>query len=399
MNLNPMKSALIWILTLAPLWGFSQEITELGRFPLDGVSKFRVGVILEEKKKPESTILGPFGSVYVEDDGSWKDYLHNILATDLRFIADRKGTLYLTGLNDKGELEIRESSDRGETWQLSGKLIPKREVAFYTVHSDRKTGDLHVLYATQEGEGESCKASVWLITSGNAGRKWSDPLLLNEKLASCERIMASMTSFRDGKRWAIWTDDNKFVVDRSYDGDRWLRTDISVLADYQGGMEFGVPNMIIDNSQSQMGGMIYLSGVTAGDSSTVAWVRKSGNVGDSWTGNVPLDPEYAGNQYYPALAVDHEVGALYATWLAESDGNLEAWFGYSLDAGQTFKRTKLSEWSKPALAMEAYSMPIDVAAYQGRILVTWLEVRDGDLVQKAAEFTQNDLFNLPGKKK
>lgn len=393
MNMNQMRIFYTWLLAGLPMVIAAQDVKELYRMPKEQTVEYRVGVMLEDKKKPEAAILGTNGQVYIEDDGEYQGYGHNVGAKNLRYIKDKKGNIYVTGWAD-GRLGIWESTDWGISWELAGELAPDKDIIYYTVHTDEKSGDLNILYATSEGEGENCEASIWLVTSGNAGRKWSDPLLMNQKPAGCNRLMVSMTSFKDGKRWVIWTDENKFIVDRSYDGSRWLRNDISVTTDYKGDIRYGIPDMIIDNSNSQLQGMIYVSGVSQGDSTMVAWLRKSGNVGDSWTSNIPLDPAYEGDQYYPSLGIDREVGALYAVWLGRQGDELEAWFGYSLDAGQRFTSQKLASWPAGETDLELMDKPIAVTAQNEKIVVTWLEVSGNEVVQKVRIFRQEDLFEL-----
>ena len=291
------------------------------------------------------------------------------------------------------------SSDFGETWERTGTFTDgKNEINFFTVHCDKKAGDIYLLYATEANNGDSCVATIWMVTTSNQGKKWTEPMRLNADDISCARVTASMTSFEDGKLWSIWTDDNKFLVDRTYDGKTWLRNDISVLADYKGGMEFGVPRMIMDNSRSKLRGMIYMSGVSPTDSTTVAWVRKSGNLGDSWTGNVAVDPSYEGGQYYPALSIDMSVGSLYAAWLGVKQDSTQAFFAHSLDAGQTFKPVTLSSWPSANIDIEKLGQPVDIAAYDEKILITWIEIEGDELVHKAVSYKQEDLFDLSRKK-
>ncbi len=383
---------------LIPMLATSQEIKELYRIPLANADELRVGVTVESSRKSNGSILGTDGKVYVEDDGTWTGYDHGIQASDKLFVMNKKGDLYIVGRVDDG-LGIWASADLGRSWEKTGTFSDTKnnEITFFSVHCDKKAGDLYILYATQTNAGEECVATIWMVNSSNEGKKWTEPLRLNGEDVSCSRVTASMTSFEDGKLWSIWTDYNKFLVDRSYDGKTWLRNDISVLADYKGGMEYGVPRMIMDNSRSKLRGMIYMSGVTPTDSTTIAWVRKSGNLGDSWNGNVPVDASYSGSQYYPALSIDMTVGSLFAVWIGVRGDTTEAYFAHSLDAGQTFKPVVMSEWSTTEIPMDKFGQPIDVAAYEEKILVTWIEIDGEDLVQKTLSYKQKDLFDL-GKK-
>ncbi len=394
MNSRTMKYVVTGILIMNVLTAGAQEITEMLRMPSGGAGEYVVGAQFEPKKKPQVVVLGADGKAYLKENSVWKGYATGIEASDLRYVMDKKGTLYVTGRAGNG-IAVWESSDLGQTWERAGEYSAEN-AEYYTTYCNMKSGDLHLIYAVTEGEGEDCRAYIRMVSTGNAGKKWTDPVQLDSDGSGCHQIMASIASFKDGKLFSIWSNGGTFKFDRSYDNDRWLRNDIPVTNDLPELSANGKLQLVMDNSDSQLAGMLYLSGVSKNDSTMVAWIRSSGKLGDTWTSPASLKPDYAGSQYFPHITVDNTTGALFAAWLGVSDGMTEVWFGYSLDAGKKFESQKLASWDSTG-DMDHFSKPVSVAAHGGSILITWIESNGTELVQKAAEFSQDELFDLGGK--
>lgn len=371
---------------------YGQEIKELLSMPRAEDGAYKVEIALEQKKRPEAVVLGADGVIYTELDGEWLPSNATFEAENLQLEMDKKSNIHITGLSGDG-LQLWKSTDLGVSWEKAGKYTFKEGVpVFYTLHSDMKSGDLHLIYTVTSGNGESCKAHYYLVSTSTSGKKWTDRVLLNEGGASCENIAASMSSFKDGKLFSIWTDDNKFKVDRSYDGKNWLRGDIEITSDYEGGLKYGMPIMSMDNSGSQLQGVIYLNGASPQDSVSSGWIRKTGNLGDSWTNNLPLTTDFSGAQYFPDMSIDHSTGVLYTAWFGETEEGIDVYLGYSVDGGLKFKTKKISNAPFPSMVFDQQVQPIAVYAHEGIIVVTWLNFTGNDVKQFVASMKQDDVF-------
>jgi hypothetical protein len=380
----------VMFLCLVPGVMMGQEIHEL--YSGQGAVPYTTGVAMDQKKDPNPVVLGVDGKIYSMEDGEWTMRSKDFEATRIKFGADKKGDMHVAGLTS-GTLVLWESKDLGSSWEETGSYsFAQGNPDFYTLDGDLKSGELFMIYSEKTTEGESCKLSYQMVSTSSMGKKWSDPILLNEGGAKCDNIAASMTSFKDGKRFAIWLDGEKFKVDRSYDGKKWLSSDISITTTFLGNLTHGLPEMVMDNSKTQLGGMIYLVGESVADSVSSVWMRKTANLGDVWTSNLPLDPTFKGDQYYPTLRVDNSTGVIYTAWYGKSEEGFHAYLGYSVNGGQKFTNKRLSETPFGGFDSDKIEEPISLEAMNGKIVITWLEFYEEAVSQKVMVLKQDDLF-------
>jgi hypothetical protein len=383
-------------------------------------------------KNPLNIVAGSvLNNVYVTTDGgaNWKKSKLECpwgVYGDPALIADPKGNFYYFHLSDptKGKggydsekldrIIVQESNDGGNTWsegEFIGYNPPKDQDKEWPGIGPK--GNLAVAWTQFDKYGDqdpNCHSNIMLSLSKN-GKKWSDPIQISQTPGNCidddntaEGAVPAI-SF-DGKIYVAWSNQNKIFLDRSFDGgNMWLSNDIAI-AQQPGGWDLkipghdrsnGMPILLTDNSKGPMRGSLYIvwADQRNGADDTDIWFIRSNNFGDNWTTPVRVNNDGKGkHQYLPWMAVDQTTGYLYIVYYDRrnyDDLQTDVYLAYSMDGGQSFQNTKISE--SPFIPTETsfFGDYTNIAASKGMIAPIWARMDDGKTSVMTAVIKHEDL--------
>lgn len=237
----------------------------------------------------------------------------------------------------------------------------------------------------------ACHSNVMFSLSTNAGKKWTDPIRINQHPGDCLDNDGTATGAMpavaaDGKIFVVWSNQGYIFMDRSYDeGKMWLQNDLPI-AEQSGGWSTeipglshsnGMPVLMIDNSTSRFHGSLYVlwADQRNGKNDTDIWLMRSTNRGDNWTLPQRINKDAGGkHQFLPGMTVDQATGNIYVVYYDRrnhDDLQTDVYLAYSSDGGNAFNEVKISENPFVPTASKSLGNHIGVAAYKGTIAVVW----------------------------
>lgn len=322
-------------------------------------------------RNPRNIVAYAAGKVMYSNDGGMKWDQSTLLSGagngTPSLTADPKGNFYLVYTNSSlSQVASVYSTDDGKTWsqpvvisELAGKdkfdarisAHPKKESLIVTWTQGDK-------YGSKE---DSCKTDIMLSTSGG-GKKWSKPVQINQNRGNCLdgdfTLRGSQPTIAfDGKTFISWAGQGSIMYDRSYDGDMWISTDLSIVEQVGGwrldmpgfGLVANVPVMSIDNSPSRIHGTMFMvfSDPRSGDNDTDVWLMRSVNRGDNWTSVARVNQDGPGReQFLPRITIDPANGFVYILYYDRrnyTDNQTDVYLSWSTDGGNQFKEKKINE--------------------------------------------------------
>lgn len=374
-------------------------------------------VAISLKDKDNIVVGAILDKVYVTTDGglSWNasqlSSLYGVYG-DPVVISDKKGDFHYFHLSDPtGEnwqseeildrIICQTSKDGGQTWSEGASIgfnHPKDQDKEWAI-ADPNKGNLYVSWTqfdTYGSKDPSCKSDILFSESSN-GKKWSDPLKVNNISGDCkdgdqttEGAMPAVGP--DGQLFVAWAYDGKIFLDRSLDkGKTWLTNDIEI-ADQAGGWALdipgldrsnGMPILICDNSPSRLQGALYLnwSDQRNGSDDTDIWFQRSLNYGDTWSTPVRVNDDEPGkHQFLSWMAVDNTTGIIYILYYdrrAYDNLSTDVYLAYSLNGGTTFVNKKISETPFVPDSAKFFGDYTNLAAHDGRIVPVWTRMDGG----------------------
>jgi len=196
--------------------------------------------------------VAPNSTLYTHDGGktwklsksesSWSNY------GDPALISDGKGVFYnlhaagpggkTAADNRQDRIVCRTSSDGGSSWEVEnffGNQPPHDEVRPRPAVLHR--GSLYATWTQFNRDGETdstCHSNILLSMSSNDGRKWSEPVQINQAPGDCHDDAQTMQGAApavntEGKLFVTWSNRGVIFLDRSYDGGKtWLSNDLAV---------------------------------------------------------------------------------------------------------------------------------------------------------------------------
>ncbi|HCR53464.1 MAG TPA: glycosyl hydrolase [Cytophagales bacterium] len=343
----------------------------------------------------ETTVTSPFG-VY----------------GDVVLESNSKGGLYFFHLSDpSGEgrsneawldrIVAHQSDDGGKTWDegvsIGYHASKDQDKPWAAVHP--KKGNLIVTwtqfdkYASKDPQ---CQSNILMSSSSN-GKKWSEPVQLNQVAGDC--IDSDNTAEGavpaiglDGKVFVTWSHAGIIYLDRSFDeGNTWLRNDIPIEKQV-GGWDLkipglsrcnGMPVLKVDNSPTRSKGVLYMlwSDQRNGENDTDVWFVRSVNHGDNWSIPVKVSKENSEkHQFLPWMTVDQTTGYIYVVYYDRrnyDDNRTDVYLSYSEDAGYTFKDVKISETPFVPSEDKFFGDYTNIAAHDGVIAAVWTRMDEG----------------------
>lgn len=410
----------------------------------DSVSRAPAEPSVAINLKNKDNIVGAsiLDKVYVTKDGgkTWnKSRLTSSMGVwgDPVIISDKSGDFYYfhlsdpTGQNWQSEeildrIVCQKSTDGGDTWSDGASIgmnHPKDQDKEWAV-ADPNSGSIYVSWTEFDKYGSkdsTCYSNILFSESSN-GKKWSDPIKINQLSGDCvdddnttEGAVPAVGP--DGQLYVAWSFNNKIYLDRSLNkGKNWLRNDIEVVSQ-PGGWSIdvpginrtnGMPVLLSDNSNSQYRGALYLnwSDQRNGSDDTDIWFMKSHNHGDTWTGPTRVNDDGPGkHQFFSWMAVDDASGFIYIVYYdrrAYDDLQTDVYLAWSTDGGNSFSNRKISESPFIPDAEYFFGDYTNIAANEGRIVPIWTRMDDGKTSIVTVIIDQEELTGTPfgkGKKR
>ncbi len=350
-------------------------------------------------------------------ESSWGSY------RDPALICDGKGNFhYLHAAGGKNASESRQdrivsciSSDGGSTWEAEtsfGYQPPSEQIR---PRPGMLRGSLYVTWTRSDHPGQkdsTCQSNILLSMSSGDGRKWSEPLQINQTPGDCREGAQTMQGAApaintEGKLFVAWSNRGNFFLDRSYDGGKtWLSSDLAIGRRGAGGQLnvpgiqpcYTIPVLAVDNSLSYFRGSLYLvwADQSNGENDTDIWFMRSTNRGDLWTQPRRVNLDSIGrHQFLPSIAVDEATGILYIVYYdrrAYNDLRTDVYVAYSMDGGIKFTEMKISEAPFVPGAEKPFADRIAVAAFKGVITPVWTRMDEGITSLWTTLLRQGDLI-------
>lgn len=375
----------------------------------EGYPPAEPSVVINRKNPGNIVVASILDNVYSSLD-SGKTWNKNKLTSEYGVFGDpvlvngKKNTIHLFHLanppsGDKlDRIVCQTSEDGGLTWAkesyvgLNGSKDQDKPMGTYNFSDN----EIYVAWTQfdQYGSANPDHKSNILFSSSSKGRKWSDPVKINQFEGNCLdddlTVMGGTPTVNSyGRIFLTYAYNEKIYIDRSFDGGKmWLRNDI-VIADQPGGWNHsipglkranGIPTIITDNSGSVLNGNIYVvwADQRNGKDNTDIFLSRSNRNGDIWTRPEKINSDNtASHQFMPVARVDNANGVLYVLYYDRrnhDDLKTDLYLSYSLDGGSKFTDVKITE--KPFVpSSEAFLgdyIALDV--FNGRIVPVWTQV-------------------------
>lgn len=347
---------------------------------------------------------------------------------DPAVISDVKGDIYFFHLADPSKqgrsndewldrIVCQKSTDGGKTWSSGasiGNNPPKDQDKQWPAVHPRKQY-LYTTWTQFDKYGltdPNCHSNILFSKSTNAGKKWSDPIQINQNPGDCidddnttEGAVPAVDE--EGRVYVAWSSHGNIYFDRSFDGgEMWLSNDL-LIAKQAGGWAMdipgisrcnGMPVLMIDNSRGKFHRSLYLvwADQKNGKEDTDIWFMRSTNHGDLWTQPMRINQDGAGkHQFLPWMTIDQGTGYIYIVYYdrrAYDDLQTDVYMAYSTDGGSTFKEVKISESPFSPTDTKFFGDYNNIDAHKGIITPIWTRMDDGRTSVWTSVITDSDLL-------
>ncbi len=347
---------------------------------------------------------------------------------DPALISDVKGDIYFFHLADPSKqgrsndewldrIVCQKSTDGGKTWSSGasiGNNPPKDQDKQWPAVHPRKQ-NLCTTWTQFDKYGltdPNCHSNILFSKSMNAGKKWSDPVQINQNPGDCidddnttEGAVPAVDE--EGRIFVAWSSHGNIYFDRSFDGgEMWLSNDL-LIAKQEGGWSMdipgisrcnGMPVLMIDNSRGKLHGSLYLvwADQKNGTTDTDIWFMRSTNKGDLWTQPMRINQDGPGkHQFLPWMTIDQGTGYIYIVYYdrrAYDDLQTDVYMAYSTDGGTSFKEVKISESPFIPTETKFFGDYTNIDAHKGIITPIWTRMDDGRTSVWTSVITDSDLF-------
>ena len=429
-----MKPLSILMLLLMQLADFGQFKNIRLAEQEDGIYPPVEPSITINKKNPKNIIAGVVldRAIYTMDGGeTWSETkLESPFGVygDPALISDAKGDIYYFHLADPSKMGrdndawldrivCQKSTDGGKTWSEGvsiGNNPPKdQDKPWPAVHPNKQ-----YIYTTWTQfdkyglEDPNCHSNILFSMSTNEGKKWSAPIQINQNPGDCidddnTAEGAVPVVDNEGRVAVAWASHGNIYFDRSFDGGTtWLSNDL-LIAKQEGGWSMdipgldrsnGMPVLMIDNSKGRFRNSLYIvwADQRNGTDDTDIWFMRSTNYGDMWTQPLRINQDEPGkHQFLPWMAVDGVTGNIYIVYYdrrAYDDLQTDVYVAYSVDGGNTFKETKISETPFVPTDDKFFGDYTNISAYKGVITPIWTRMDEGRTSVYTAVLKEEELF-------
>jgi hypothetical protein len=371
------------------------------------------------KKNPKNIIAGIVldRAIYSEDGGeTWSESKltspYGVFG-DPALISDVKGHIYYFHLADpSGEgrgdeawldrIVCQISTDGGKTWSEGSSIgnnpTKDQDKEWPAVHPDKQyiytTWTQFDKYGSQDS---FCQSNILFSKSTNAGKKWSDPIQINQNPGDCldddnttEGAVPAVDN--NGRVYVAWASHGNIYFDRSFDGgDTWLSNDL-LIAKQEGGWSMdipglsrsnGMPILMVDNSKGRTIHSLYVvwADQRNGENDTDIWFIRSTNSGDMWTQPMRINKDDKGkHQFLPWMAIDETTGYIYIVYYDRRNYNdlqTDVYLAYSTDGGNSFNEVKISESPFIPDDSKFFGDYTNISAHKGIITPVWTRMDEG----------------------
>lgn len=414
-----MRKLLTGLLFITSTIVSAQEFKNIVLDTDDGTSRAPAepSVAINLKDKNNIVAAAILDKVYITSDGGTTWQTQQLTSPygvygDPAVIADKKGNFYYfhlsdpTGKNWESEeildrIVCQKSEDGGLTWSEGSSIgynHPKDQDKEWPV-IDPKTNNIFVAWTQFDEYGskeEGCQSNILYSESKNGGKKWSDPVAINQFAGDCidddntpEGAVPAVGP--DDQLFVAWAYKGKIFLDRSFDkGKTWLSFDIEI-ASQPGGWAIDIPGLnrtngmpvLVCNLSEQYQGALYLnwSDQRNGEDDTDIWFKRSLNYGDTWEPPVRVNDDAPGkHQFLSWMTVDQSTGYIYIVYYdrrAYEDMQTDVYLAYSTNGGKSFKNIKISEKPFTPDAGVFFGDYTNIAAHEGRIVPVWTRMDEG----------------------
>jgi hypothetical protein len=382
-------------------------------------------------KELDNWVVGvaPNSTLYTRDGGkTWRVSTPESSSGnygDPALIADGRGNFHYwheAGPGGKSVADSRQdrivsrtSSDGGSTWDAESPFGIRSPYDQVRPRPGVSRGSLYVTWSRFDHQAQTdstCQSNILLSMSSSDGRKWSEPIQINQTPGDCDEGARTMQGAApaintEGKLFVAWSNRGVIFLDRSYDGGKtWLSNDLAIGRHPGGGRImvpgiqrcYSMPVLAVDNSLSYFRGSLYLvwADQSNGENDTDIWFMRSTNRGDLWTQPRRVNLDSLGkHQFLPSIAVDETTGILYIVYYdrrAYDDLRTDVYLAYSMDGGIKFTEVKISESPFVPVADKPFTDHIAIAAFKGVIAPVWTRMDDGSTSVWTALLKQGDLI-------
>lgn len=365
------------------------------------------------KKNPKNIVAGVVldRAIYTHDGGeTWAETkLESPFGVfgDPAVISDAKGDIYFFHLADpSGEgrsndawldrIVVQKSTNGGKSWS-SGTSIghnppTDQDKQWPAVHPKKQ-----YLYTTWTQfdkyglEDPNCHSNIMFSMSTKAGKKWTKAIQINQNPGDCvddDNTTEGAVPVVDdkGRVGVAWASHGNIYYDRSFDGGTtWLTNDL-LIAKQEGGWAMdipglsrsnGMPVLKMDMSKGRSHGTLYLvwADQKNGKDDTDIWFIRSTNYGDLWSQPMRINQDEPGkHQFLPWMTVDQVTGYIYIVYYdrrSYDDLQTDVYMAYSIDGGNTFKETKVSESPFVPSDSKFFGDYNNIDAHKGIITPIW----------------------------
>jgi hypothetical protein len=386
-------------------------------------------------KKPENIIVGlGYGKVLVSHDGgkSWiprkqqppvgKATGNPVVVSDVKGGFHSFYLAHVAGNNKRDStwqdrVVCQSSIDYGKTWlpavAVSDVGSSNQAAPYAFVHPEHGVIFLTWTEFDHYGSPDSvCKSNLEFSISTSEGRKWGDPIQINQQSGGCEEGMEHSMLYGAtaidllGKLYMFWSTQDNIMFDRSYDASKtWLSNDIVIGKKIKGSLTevpgirhcIGIPAVAVDWSWSFARESLYVVWTGGGTGALDAdiFFAKSLNRGDTWTPAARVNQDVSNtHQFLPSMVVDAATGIIYIVYYdrrGHDDQQTDIYMNYSLDHGKTFREMKITETSFSSGSTPFYAHT-GIAANKGNIMLVWSQPENSGVSIWSAALHQSDFI-------
>jgi hypothetical protein len=384
-------------------------------------------------RNPKNIVVGVVldRAIYTKDGGeTWNESKlvspYGVFG-DPALVADSKGHFYFFHLADpsgKGRsheawldrIVVQKSTDGGATWSEGASIghnPPKdQDKPWPAVHPRKQNVYVTWTQFDKYGSADTTCFSNIMFSASDGGKKWSKAVRINQLSGDCldddnttEGAVPAVSN--NGRIFVTWAVQEAIFFDRSYDGGkRWLKNDLAIQRIYGGwrmkipglGRCNGMPVLMTDNSPSRFSGSLYLvwADQKNGANDTDIWFSRSTSSGDNWTAPVRINKDGPGkHQFLPWMTVDQTNGNIYIVYYdrrAYNDNQTDVYLAYSVDGGNNFTETKISETPFIPSEDEFFGDYNNISAHKGIIAPVWTRMDEGRTGVWTAIIKQEELI-------
>ena len=316
----------------------------------------------------------------------------HISQSDPVVACDMDGNFYISSTSRQPvsyynrEMLLYKSTDNGQTFQLHATAVPgsgyqgeDKEWIFVDPVETNPTYNHMMIVWRSFGPDYGIK----FRKSDPGGANWSPTVNVGD---GENGQGANVTTGIEGQVIVVWL-QNGIKYDISYNGGESFGND-HALSYVSSNNNYSFPFICTDYSVKPTRGNIYVIWADARyGSGDDIFFQRSEDGGNTWLPNaIQVNDVSTNNQYWPVIQCD-TYGRLTVVYYDEREGfgQMNAWFAYSDDAGNTWTNERLSDIAFPGNQPNSnvrFGDYINIDAFNGKIVPVWTDDRAGNYDQE-----------------